>query len=162
VHTAYLFSVLLHVVAAMAWVGGMIFLVVVIVPLLRRPAMREQSRALFHLLGTRFRTVGWIALGTLVVTGTFNVAYRGYGLEHLASGELFRGRWGHALLMKLSLVAVILVLSGVHDFWIGPGATRDDATPERREVLRRTASIMGRVTFALALAVVALAITLVR
>ena len=46
--TLYLVSVWLHILAAMAWVGGMLFLVAVLVPLLRTPAMRPQATALFH------------------------------------------------------------------------------------------------------------------
>lgn len=74
--TLYLVSVWLHIVAAMAWVGGMLFLVTVLVPLLRTPAMRPQAAELFNALGRRFRIVGWVAIGTLVVTGLFNVTMR--------------------------------------------------------------------------------------
>lgn len=164
-HTLYLLSVYLHVLAAMTWLGGMIFLVVVIVPMLRKPELRDRAIELVHLLGIRFRTVGWAALGTLVVTGVFNVAHRGYGLAELATGSLFAGHWGRTLAHKLTLVAVILVISAVHDFWVGPTATRlarEGAPPAQREKFRKAASVMGRVNFALALAVVALAITLVR
>lgn len=163
--TLYLISVWLHIVAAMAWIGGMLFLVAVLVPLLRTPAMRPQATALFHAVGTRFRPVGWVALATLIVTGIFNVTIRGYSVGQLFSGEAFVGRWGTTLALKLSFVTVILVMSAVHDFWLGPRATRlaaDGAPPEVREKWRRVASWMGRITFLLSLAVIALAVTLVR
>jgi len=164
-HTLYLASVWLHIIAAMTWIGGMLFLVTVLVPLLRKPGMRDRATELFHLTGVRFRVVGWIALGTLVVTGTFNVVHRGYSLGQLMSGEAFAGAWGHALAAKLTLVGLIVISSVVHDFYVGPKATRlarEGAPPERREALRRAASWMGRVTLLLALAVVAVAVTLVR
>lgn len=163
--TLYLVSVWLHIIAAMAWVGGMLFLVTVLVPLLRTPALRSQAAELFHALGMRFRVVGWIALGTLVTTGVFNVTMRGYRLEQLINGEAFAGTWGTTLAVKLALVAVIVVLSAVHDFWLGPRATqlaREKAPESQRERSRRIASMMGRTTFLLALAAVALAVTLVR
>ena len=53
----------------------------------------------------------------------------------------------------------------VHDFWLGPRATRlarEDAPAAVRERWRRVASWMGRTTFLLSLAVMALAVTLVR
>lgn len=165
VRTLYLVSVWLHIIAAMAWVGGMLFLVTVLVPLLRTPSMRPQAAELFYAVGMRFRVVGWIALGTLVATGTFNVTMRGYRLEQLFNGEAFAGRWGTTLALKLSLVALIVALSAVHDFWLGPRATRlarENAPESQREKGRRIASMMGRTTFLLALAVVALAVTLVR
>jgi putative copper export protein len=127
--------------------------------------MRPQATALFHAVGTRFRPVGWVALSTLVVTGVFNVTMRGYSVGQLLNGEAFAGRWGMTLALKLSFVALILAMSAVHDFWLGPRATRlaaENATPQVREKWRRVASWMGRVTFMLALAVVALAVTLVR
>ena len=123
-HTLYLLSVFVHVISAMTWLGGMLFLVLVIVPSLRRPEMRDKSAELFGVLGTRFRAVGWTALVLLVVTGLFNVTHRGYSLGDLVTGRAFVGHWGGALAMKLAFVTVIFALSAVHDFWLGPKATR--------------------------------------
>jgi uncharacterized membrane protein len=161
----YLASVWLHIIAAMAWIGGMLFLVTVLVPMLRTPALRPRAAELFTEMGARFRRVGWIALTTLVATGVFNVMSRGYRFGQLLDGEAFAGPWGHVLAAKLSLVALIAVLSALHDFWLGPMATRlarENAPPETRERFRRIASMMGRGTLLLALVVVALAVTLVR
>jgi copper resistance protein D len=160
-HVVYLLSVWLHLLAAMAWVGGMIFLVAVVVPLLRKPDMRERAAELMRLSGTRFRVVGWVSLVTLVATGVFNVMHRGYPFSAFFTGELYQGQWGHTLAHKLGLVGVVLLMSVVHDFWIGPTAV-SDTDAERRERFRKLASVFGRVTFALALAIVALAVTLVR
>ncbi len=163
--TLYLLSVWLHIVAAMTWLGGMLFLVTVLVPMLRRPSMRERALELFHEIGVRFRLVGWIALVTLVITGVMNVLFRGFSLHQLLTGEVFASPWGRTLAYKLALVTLILVSGAVHDFYVGPTATRlarEGAAPERRERFRRAASLMGRGTLALALAVVALALTLVR
>jgi len=164
-HTLYLVSVWLHIIAAMTWIGGMLFLVTVIVPMLRQPSMRDRAMELFHLLGVRFRRVGWIAISLLIVTGVFNLLHRGYQLDQILSGAVFAGAWGHLLAGKLLLVALIVVSSALHDFYVGPTATRlarEGGSPERRERLRRLASWMGRTTLLLALAVVALAVTLVR
>lgn len=164
-HTIYLFSVWLHVIAAMTWIGGMLFLVTVVVPMLRQPEMRGRAMELFHVLGVRFRRVGWVALLVLVVTGTFNVVHRGFGFDRIFTGEVFSGAWGHTLGAKLFFVALILASSALHDFYIGPTATRlarEGAPVERRERLRRVASWMGRSTLLLALLVVGLAVMLVR
>lgn len=164
-HTLYLISVWLHILAATAWIGGMFFLVTVMVPLLRRPDMRERGAELFHAFGPRFRVVGWIALGTLVVTGTINLICRGFTLAQIARGDVFEGRWGATLALKLSFVLAVLVMSGVHDFWLGPRAVRrarQDASPAEREKTRRVASFLGRATMLLALAIVAFAVALVR
>ena len=74
--TLYHLSVTLHVLAAMLWLGGMLFLAAVGAPVLRQvepPALRAQ---LFRTLGQQFRTVGWIAILTLVVTGVGNLYFK--------------------------------------------------------------------------------------
>lgn len=165
VSTGYYVSVWLHVVAAITWIGGMLFLAMVIVPMLRRPEMREKGSELLHLLATRFRPVAWGAIAVLLVTGVLNVLYRGYRLEHFMTGDVFSGRWGGMLAMKLMLVGTIVTMSVLHDFVIGPRAlrlAREGVTGPRRERLRRAASWMGRVTLLLALLVVVLAMRLVR
>ncbi|HEU4437873.1 MAG TPA: DUF4149 domain-containing protein, partial [Methylomirabilota bacterium] len=58
----------LHVLAAITWIGGMLFIALVLVPITRRledPALRTR---LVHEIGLRFRAVGWIALGVLLAT----------------------------------------------------------------------------------------------
>jgi copper resistance protein D len=144
----------------MAWVGGMVFIVAVIVPMLRRPGMRANATELMQTAGRRFRVVGGVAFATLIVTGTFNVLHRGYRLEHFFTGEVFQGTWGRTLAHKLTLVTIVLAMSVVHDFWLGPKA--GEGAADAREKWRKVASIMGRVTFAFALVIVALAVTLVR
>lgn len=138
--TLYLAAVWLHLVAAMAWVGGMIFLVSSVIPLKNREFTIAAAR--------RFRVVGWVALVTLIVTGIFNVLHRGFGFEHFLSGDVFSGTWGHTLGLKMALVAFVVAMSVVHDV--------------RAEKGGRFAQISGRVTFMVSLAIVALATTLVR
>lgn len=139
-NSLYLASVWLHIVAAMAWVGGMIFLVSSVIPLKKPDFTVAAAR--------RFRVVGWIALATLLLTGVFNVLHRGYRLEHFFSGEVFIGQWGKTLALKLACVAFVVVLSLVHDLRADKGGA--------------FAKVSGRVTFMVSLAIVALATTLVR
>lgn len=164
-HTLYLVSVYLHILAAVVWIGGMAFFVAVLVPLLKRPELQARAGALIHWVGLRFRAVGWASLGVLVVTGTFNLYARGVRPSDLSSGAFWRGGFGLALGIKLSLVAVILTISALHDFWIGPRATAlmQQAPETARAVhLRKLARWIGRTNMILALAVVALAVILVR
>jgi putative copper resistance protein D len=161
----YLLSVWLHILAAATWLGGMLFLALVVVPSLRRPEYQSMAAPFVHRLGVRFRWLGWLCLGLLILSGTFNLIYRGYGWDDLWSGRLWQGPFGQALGIKLFLVAVILVLSAMHDFRIGPRATAlwqaNPASPEAKR-WRRQASWIGRLNLILALVVVALAVILVR
>ena len=155
-------SVLLHILAALVWVGGMFFVALVAVPVARRRPPEERV-ALLDALGRRFRAVGWAAIAVLLVTGTANVALRGVTWEAVVSGQLLGTAFGQLLAAKLLAVLAMLGLSAWHDFGVGPASTRaGGADPVRAAGLRRRASWIGRANATLALAVVALAVFLVR
>jgi len=161
----YLLSVWLHILSVTVWLGGMVFLALVLVPVTRRPEYRGQAASLIHWVGVRFRWVGWICLVLLLISGILNVGYRGFTWADLWSGRLWQGPFGRALGIKLLLVAVILLLSAVHDFFLGPRATALwQANPGAPQALRlrRQATWIGRINLLLALIVVALGIILVR
>lgn len=164
-HAFYLFSVWLHILAAIVWIGGMAFLILVLVPAIRRPQYRGVAASLIRWTGLRFRLVGWVCMGLLLLSGTFNLAYRGVGWTDFWSGQLWQGSFGWILGVKLLLVAVILVASTVHDFFVGPRATsvlqQDPASTEAVR-LRRQVTWLGRLNMLLTLVVVALGVMLVR
>src|SRR5436190_11214552 len=144
----YLFSVWLHILAAATWIGGMLFLVFVIIPVTRQPEYRGAAAGLIQQMGWRFRWVGWICLGLLLLSGLFNLASRDYSLDDVWSGRLWQGPFGHTLVIKLSLVALIFLSSAVHDFFIGPRTMIIwQAQPNYPEAqrLRRQARWMGRI-----------------
>jgi putative copper export protein len=89
---------------------------------LEPPELRQR---LFRDLGLRFRTVGWWSIAVLIVTGIVNLAYRDLlrweGV--LGSVAFWRTPFGHALAIKMLAVAVMLTVSAVHDFVIGPAAS---------------------------------------
>jgi uncharacterized membrane protein len=165
VRAFYLLSVWLHIVAAVVWIGGMSFLALILAPVIRRSEYRGIIADLIHSTGVRFRWVGWICLILLVASGTFNLAYRGFDWTDLWSGRVFQGPFGLVLGIKLMLVAMVLLISALHDFLIGPRATAlwqtNPASPETMR-LRRQAGWIGRLNLLLALVVVALGVLLVR
>ena len=151
--------------AAAAWLGGMLFLVLVVVPALRKPALAANAASAIRILGERYRTVGWATLLVLVVTGTANVAFRAGSFRGIRETEWWATPFGRTFAAKLTLVGLVLVLSAVHDFAIGPRAGRLMLeAPEHPTTARwRTAARwMGRINLLLALAIVALAVRLVR
>lgn len=160
----YFLSVYLHILSAMVWIGGMIFLGLVLVPVVRKPLLRSRAAELIKWTGERFRYVGWVTISILIITGIFNVVFR-FGWHGLFSNELWGSRFGRILSVKLICVGIILLLSAIHDFYIGPRATeileRSPDSPEAGKI-RRQASLFGRVNLLLSLVVVFLAIMLVR
>ena len=138
----------------MFWLGGMFFLGVVGAPVLRRiepPALRSQ---LFGALGRAFRTAGWVAITVLVATGVVNLYFRG-----LLSAALWRST---PLLVKLAAVIVMIALSAVHDFWLGPAASRAPAGSPQAIALRRWSTIIARLNALVGLVLVAAAVRLTR
>lgn len=156
----YQLSVFVHILSAIVWIGGMLFLALVIVPTTRGLPPAERT-ALFGAVGRRFRTVGWVCIGLLLVTGVVNTTYRGVTWENVLTTELWGSPFGRVLALKLGVVAIMLGLSIYHDFVIGPRSVRSVIGPEALR-LRRLASYIGRAEALLALLVVALAIMLVR
>ncbi len=162
----YQWVVFVHILAAMIWVGGMLFLALVLVPVLRRETAQARA-AMMTVVGERFRTVGWVMIATLLITGVWNLKNRGFSWEAILMGDVLHGRWGQVLLIKLLLVTVLITSSAVHDFIVGPRSTRaalppPAGDPVRAASLRRAASLIGRVNGLLALAVIWLAMALVR
>lgn len=163
-HTLYVVSVWLHILAAMLWLGGMLFLVIVVIPILRK-GDRKQAAAMMHTAGLKFRTVGWACFAVFVVTGTYQLYYRGVAVSDFWDPTFLRSDFGSAIAWKLGMFVVILGLSVWHDFFLGPRATRvGRENPSSAEALslRKQASWLGRANTLLAIAIVALAVTLVR
>lgn len=163
-HTLYLASVWLHILAATVWIGGMFFLVLVVVPWLRR-GNRVNAGAFLRETGERFRNVGWACFGVLLLTGTFNLWVRGVRLSDFARDEWLASPFGRTVLSKLSVFVVVLAVSGLHDFVIGPRATAaiaQDPRSAEAQTARHRASLFGRANVLLALLLVALGVILVR
>lgn len=163
-HALYILSVWLHVLAAITWVGGMFFVVLVVVPWLRRGG-RAHASVFLRETGVRFRTVGWTSFVIVLLTGTFNLWVRGVRLSDFAQVAWRSSPFGRAVLVKLGVFALVLLVSAVHDFSLGPRATvaiAKDPTSAEAERFRRRASVLGRLNALLALALVALGVILVR
>lgn len=159
----YLLNVTIHVLAAILWLGGMLFLAVVGAPILRRVEPAALRAQLFRQLGLRFRLVGWIAVGVLIVTGVLNLHFRDLlRWEVLGAGAFWAGTYGRALAVKLAAVGVMLVLSLVHDFVLGPAASRAPPGSDAALGLRRRASWLARINAVVALVVIVAAVRLTR
>jgi uncharacterized membrane protein len=140
-----------HVVAAMMWIGGMLFLTFAVVPALRRAGFDGERRELFRAIAKRFRFLVWLAALLLLLTGPL--------LLLLRFGSLDPALWPSVLRLKLALVALLLALTAAHDVWIGPAAGRS-GQPGSRSV--RLTAWLGRLSLVVALLVVLCAVVLAR
>ncbi len=98
----------LHVLLATFWVGGMIFLSLVIAPYIKDKPFRNEA---FQEVGRRFSLYGtMITLTLLLITGLGNA--------YLLHGGLSK----RSILEKLGVFLLILIVSLVHDLWAGKKA----------------------------------------
>lgn len=154
----YLVSVYLHILCASLWVGGMLFLVLVLLPAIKN---HPERRLLLNNVGVKFRFVGWIALVLLLLTGLYNMHYRG-----VSFGSLFNSPYNKLFAIKLILFTIVLIISAFHDFYIGPRSIKlmensDNKDKDAKKYVK-TARIVGELNLLLALIAVALGVIIVR
>ena len=152
--------VILHILAAVSWVGGMIFLSLVLAPLVRGRKAAPEFMALFRSAALRFRPIVWTAMAILVLTGPMLLSHRGVSVMHPSS-------WAGIVTVKLTLVGVLLLLTLMHDLVFGPQVSRVSAVPEPQrttgeQVVFKTARWLPRLSLLMALAVVIAAAILAR
>lgn len=135
----------LHVTAAVTWLGGMLFIAIVLVPVTRRVQDPRLRIDLISQTGKRFRTVGWAALALLVATGLVILLRRPWLLQV------------PAFQLKAALVILALGLSALHDFVLGP---RVGKLPPEVTAPRRRVSWIARLNVLIALMIVLLGLSL--
>ncbi len=150
----------IHLIAAVSWVGGTIFLSLVLAPSYRALASKPDAGALFRTSAKRFRLVVWGAMAVLLLTGPMLVLSHGWPLFEPA-------RWPSPLGIKLSLVAVLLLMTLAHDLVLGPRVRTILALlPEKRTASDQTiltaATWLPRVALVLSLAILFAAVMLAR
>ena len=102
--------VIVHLLAAMVWVGGSVALVFAGVPAIRVLEGEPRGRAMRE-LGLRWRPLGYSALGVAVLTGVV-----------LASHDRSDARspFDTVLWVKVGLTAALVVVSYLHNYVFGP------------------------------------------
>jgi uncharacterized membrane protein len=150
----------LHLLAAVSWIGGTIFLSVVLVPVLKREPFVSQKALLFRTTARRFRAVVWGAIAVLLFTGPLLLHQRGIPIANPLG-------WPMVLAVKLGLVAILLLLTLTHDLIIGPRVGKILQLPtESRTRFDHTLVVwspwVARLSLFLALAVLFAAVILVR
>jgi copper resistance protein D len=130
-NTWYYISVWLHIVAGAFWIGGMLFL-----PLILLPGVKDHPdrKNLLMATGLKFRFYGYIMLGLLLCTGLLNIYFRGIPF----SWEFFtENRWGKWVSLKIILFISILLVSFIHDAFVGRRAINQTADNKNFKLIAR-------------------------
>ena len=126
----------LHILAVTVWVGPQFFLFMAAIPAVRTiDDMAVRARVL-RVITTRFGWMAWGALAVIVLSGVSNLFQEGDEAD-LWDTEL---RWFSVFSFKMMLVGMMVVLTAVHSFLVGPrqldlmerGETGEEAVRLRR------------------------------
>ena len=142
----------------------MLFTVAVLVPATREKLSRHKG-LLFTELGTRFSRLSWLIFPLLILTGILALLGRGFQIEALLSATFWSSEYGIRLKSKLMLFGLMLVISGVHDFWLGPAASKrmeENRTDSKSTRLRVASRWLGRLNLLIGLGILYFAVSLVR
>ena len=100
----------IHLISASIWVGGSIFLGVVLAPLLKKMSLSIEERLeLMIKVGRRFNKIALPSLIILIGTGIYN--------SHLvlqSTEILFTSSYGAFLITKIVLVIALIITFAVH------------------------------------------------
>lgn len=138
----------------------MLFLSLVAVPLLKKDVDPISAQHSFVSLARRFRTLVWVALAILVLTGSMLLPR----FVLIPSSPL---TWPSIVLWKLFLVITLIGVSLLHDQVVGPKVrilkrkTKGELASSE-QFLIRLSPLLGRLTLVLGLGVLLAAVMLVR
>lgn len=134
----------IHLAAAIALIGGLMFSQFALGPSVRDTASDSKAREVVRLAGRRFRTIAWVSLIILILTGAYQM------LNESGSARI-ETAWGVVLMLKLFLFAIAFGLLLIHDFIIDPYAPSSQPTapssssptiPARADTLQKAVIVM--------------------
>lgn len=105
----------LHILAMSVWVGGMFYIMLVEVPVLRSNLGASEFSKNMTLLGKRFQKVGWVLLIILLMTGLSNIM-----LEDSIADMMKNENYLKSIVVKLILFTLMVINTAIHTFYLGP------------------------------------------
>ncbi|WP_138429204.1 DUF4149 domain-containing protein [Fodinibius saliphilus] len=161
----YYLSVYIHIISAIFWIGGMLFTAGVLVPVSRKPLLKNKKGAFFAVVGKKFSRISWALFLVLIITGITNLLTRGHTVSQLLDPSFWTNVFGGYLFIKLHIFALILIVSGIHDFYAGPKAVElmdSDPKNNKTQKMRKLSSWLGRLNLVLGLTILYYAMRLLR
>jgi len=118
----------LHLIAAAAWVGALLPLIV----LLAAAGADDASLTMARTATTRFSIVGIVSVGTLLVTGIVNTYYLAGSVPALLHTD-----YGRLLLIKIALFLAMVAIATVNRFRLTPQLLQQASIAASRDALRQ-------------------------
>jgi uncharacterized membrane protein len=143
-NTWYHVSVWLHILGATFWIGGMLFLPLVLLPSIKNNYERTE---LLKVTGLKFRFYGYIVLALMLVTGVLNMGFKGIQFSWRFFNETHYGR---LVILKVILFVSLVVISLTHDLLAGKKFL-GQMQKEQSAKLKLTARWSGRILLLISL-----------
>ncbi len=103
----------LHMLATVAWIGGLVALSLYVIPAARRTLDRDAYASFLGNVQGRLQRIGWLSLVILIGTGLFQMAAHPQYQGFLAIDS----PWAVAIFVK-HLVIGLMIISSVYITWV--------------------------------------------
>ena len=146
-----------HLVAASIWVGGSIFIGIVLAPLLKTISESVEGRlSIMIRVGRKFNKIGVPSLIILIATGIYN------SVGFISKPDLILStNYGVVLLIKIILVVILIITFAIHVRLIRSEVERKIESKElSSELLQKVRSkiiMLGRITVLVSVAILLMA-----
>jgi len=117
---------LIHITCVLFWLGWMVFFSLIMVPVLRKEVPENFVR-IRAILQARPRSVVNVLLVVLVLTGVYNMEYRGL----MSTRALFGTETGLLFVLKLFLATFLIGL-----YWLAPRFVIPDEDSQSKPLFR--------------------------
>jgi len=131
---------LAHLIFSAAWLGGLFYISLALVPAAR--ALPERTQALLLARGTpEFGVIAIVSAAALALTGSLNTSAHLTSLAQFATTD-----YGRVLFVKIELFLIMAAISAYHAFWLRPRLSRALAqgAQEQPATLRQVAGVSAQ------------------
>ncbi len=111
----------IHIVAVTVWLGPQFFMFLVTVPAVRVIEDPEVRLRVMRVIVTRFGWLAWAAMAVIVLSGVSNLFQEADEFGHLWDTDY---RYFQIFSTKMVLVGLMVILTALHTFVIGPKQLR--------------------------------------
>ena len=141
----------LHLLATVSWIGSLVSIYVLILPIAGRTLKPADELALMDGVQKRLEPIAWFSVSVLIVTGLFQMSVNPHYNGFLSTS----GQWSLAILSKHILVAGLIAVSAIHTWDVLPALRRalmrkERADPAEVLKLQRRERLMLRISLILA------------
>ena len=110
----------LHLLATVAWLGGLAALAILVLPAAKRVLKPTDQLAFIEGIQKRLEPLAWFCLATLIATGLFQLSVNPHYDGFLSTS----GQWSIAILTKHTLVVLMIVVSAIQTWEVLPAIRR--------------------------------------